>query len=272
MAWRVLLLGAALSTALATEQSSTHFELDLIFPRNETYLASDAFPIAFALQNATAADSLGDFIINWGITGLEDGHVNRGRTMDSGAVAKRGVIDRGNYTAVVTYTDAAEWVEFKRPGDVFSLKWYLSWPDRGDECEGEPSWDGRSQITGEILFSVETEEEHERSGSKAVEPDVAGGEKCPVMGSAVEIRPNSANSTCPQVLTGMEATPCMVVVDDEFAESIESEVAKLAAPAEEPSPYIPKGEDQEDAAGFGSSPVRTAIAAACAITYMALAS
>lgn len=268
-------MGVALALAgLSTAQTNPHFEVDIIFPRNETYTVSDSFPIAFALQNITAANSVGDFIINWGILALEDGYINRGRLTDSGALGEKGSLDKGNYTVLVTYTDVSEWIEYKKPGDVFVLRWNLSWPHRGDQCEGEPWWDGRSKVIGEIHFSIETDGEREWGKSKAVEPDVARAGECPVLASVVEIRPNAANSSCPEIVTGMEGTPCDVVVDNELAGSIESEVARLAAPAEMPDAYIPKGkdEDEEDAAGFLGPPMGTALAAACAVGYMALAS
>jgi hypothetical protein len=36
-----------------------HLEVDIVFPRNETYKAADAFPIVFAVQNLTVLTSLG---------------------------------------------------------------------------------------------------------------------------------------------------------------------------------------------------------------------
>ncbi|KAL6235795.1 hypothetical protein BDW75DRAFT_239887 [Aspergillus navahoensis] len=43
-------------------------EVDLLFPRNETYNNMTGFPIVFALQNADAASTFG-----WDLTGNSHG-------------------------------------------------------------------------------------------------------------------------------------------------------------------------------------------------------
>jgi hypothetical protein len=58
-----------------------HREVDIVFPRNETYKAADAFPIVFAVQNLTALTSLGKYRLAWGITSFTDGEGGRGHRL-----------------------------------------------------------------------------------------------------------------------------------------------------------------------------------------------
>lgn len=268
---RLLRLGAgAILAASATAQvTNPNFEVDIIYPRNETYALSDALPIALAIQNSTAADSLGDWIINWGILILKDGRTNRGGIRDSGAVTRKSTVDMGDYALLVHYTDATRWMDKREPGAVYELQWNLDWPDLSHEC----GWYG-SPVHGRIQFSLEAPGDEERSGL-GIEPDVANAGKCPVLSTVVEIRPNPANETCPDILNnqenGIEGTPCEVVVDDELAEKITSEVERWIGPTEAPWEDSFDDEEENDA-GFVRPHVGVALAAACALGYIAFAS
>ena len=268
----LLRLGAALLIAASAiaQETNSHFEVDIIFPRNETYTTSEAFPFALAIQNITAVLSLGAWVINWAIMPLEDGSINRGASRDSGVMIRNDTVDMGDYALLVDYTDVTQWIDRKKTGDVYALKWNLDWPDLSHEC----GW-VRSPVGGEIQFSVEAPREQERSGL-GIEPDVASAGECPVLSTVVEIRPSPANETCPDILsdekTVIEGTPCDVVVDDELAESITSEVERLIGPTEVPNEGSTDDEDDEDGAGSLKPPAGAALAAACALGYFAFTS
>lgn len=268
---RLLRLGGAvlLLATSATAQTNANFEVDIVFPRNETYTPSDAFPLALAIQNMTAVRTLGDWIINWGIMVLREGRINKGGVRDSGIMIPDDTVDMGGYALLMDYTDMTEWIKIQKPGDAYELQWNLDWPEVSDKC----GWYG-SPVGGRIQFSIEVPGEEERSG-EGIEPDVAGSGKCPVLSTVAEIRPNPANETCPDILNdeenGIEGTPCKVVVDDEVAEKVTSEVERQVGPTEVPWEDYPEEGDEEDAAGSLNPAAGATFAAACALGYIAFA-
>ncbi|MBE3041554.1 hypothetical protein IMZ48_03035, partial [Candidatus Bathyarchaeota archaeon] len=265
--------GLLLAT-LAAAQERPHFEVDMIFPRNESYTLTHAFPIAYAIQNITPPRTLGEIFIHWEIIGLEYSWDTRGggSIMDSGILKEESRTQLSeNYTVFVDYTDVYDWIKHKEKDMLFSLQWDL-WreSDREEECRV-------SYGSGELQFSIMRDGEQERLGL-GVEPDVAKAGECPVFGTVVEIWPNVTDSRCPDITItnegspgGIEGKPCEVVVDDELAGSIKTEVARLYA-EDNPPPVEYPGLDEEDAAGYVRPPVGTACAAVCALGYIAFAS
>ena len=98
--------------------------------------------------------------------------------------------------------------------------------------------------------------------------------ECPALVAVVEVRPNPANASCPIILdedTGRDPDPCRVVVDSGVANDIRMRAEKLAeesAPTETDVAYKPK--ESEDAAS-GVGPPGVALAAACALGWLAAA-
>ncbi|BCS02747.1 uncharacterized protein AKAW2_61011S [Aspergillus luchuensis] len=67
LAWAVLVLNSIIAMGDGTPDISPGiFEVDLIFPRNETYTPQALMPIVFALQNPSLASTLGATIY-WGL-------------------------------------------------------------------------------------------------------------------------------------------------------------------------------------------------------------
>jgi hypothetical protein len=66
----ILLLPLARSSNPATPKYPTTVELDLVFPRNETYAPVGLMPITFALQNPQAAVPL-HLLIEWKMGRME---------------------------------------------------------------------------------------------------------------------------------------------------------------------------------------------------------
>ncbi|KAK4034731.1 hypothetical protein C8A01DRAFT_18499 [Parachaetomium inaequale] len=64
----LLAVSCALSAAAAADVTlPAMVEVDIIFPRNETYAPTPVFPLVFAIQNLAAASSIGPLDISWAI-------------------------------------------------------------------------------------------------------------------------------------------------------------------------------------------------------------
>jgi hypothetical protein len=65
LAWAVLMAGlmTAGDATATTTLTPGIFEVDLLFPRNETYTPQALMPVVFAMQNPTLASPLGAFIL-----------------------------------------------------------------------------------------------------------------------------------------------------------------------------------------------------------------
>lgn len=269
---RFLQLGAAvLLAALSTgshgaaAQEPPLLEVDVIFPRNETYKPSDTFPIALAIQNMTAVRSLGNFSFAWDVMPYSEGRIPSGLYYDDGQFALPGPGDDNDTFIFVANSNVSAWIDRKHDlGDRFALQWHLVWLDLEERC-------GHRHVFGHILFGVEAPWESKPGVgdgpdvANGVAPDVMDVPECPMLGSVVEIRPNATEPSCPSVVdedTGREGTPCAVKVDKAVKSSIASQAASLATPPPTPTPTPTP---TKNAARGVSPPVQTALAAACVL-------
>lgn len=296
MSARLLRLAAAALLAVcpspaAAAESDPHFELDIVFPRNETYFPADDFPIAIAIQNHTALRTLGDdYRIFWSIFAYTHGTSARGPYDRGDLLPLADIIPPGEHVVeedgnhiFVGYTNASDWIQEKRPGDLYALHYYVDWDGYQERCgNGEDSG-----VTGHLMFSVEAQWETldrewwllEESDPEVRKPLVVDAPECPEFGSVVEITADPGNSSCPRVVsedTGREPDPCAVVVDyysawniDFWARVSARMDADLAAETAEPE-ETEEVEDEEDAAGGVALP-RGVIATACALGWLAIA-
>lgn len=264
----------------AAAQEVPHFELDVIFPRNETYLPAETFPIAVAIQNLTALRTLGDFEVAWDIMPYANGLVPGGITYDMGVFEM--LEDGGDGTSIfVGNSNVTGWIDEKRQrGEQYGLNWHVVWRRLKERCGIE-----NTNVFGHIIFDVQTEWERRETREKVelgLTPDVKEAPECPVFGTVVEIRPPVGNSSCETVVdgdTGREGEPCAVRVDRELASSIESWAASIATSTPSPTSLdSDEGEgegegedDEEDAAPGAIAPARISVAIACVVGYLAFA-
>lgn len=288
MSARLLRLAAAALLAIspaAAAKSDPHFELDVVFPRNETYTPANVFPIAFAIQNMTALRALGDdYEFIWAIMPYSDGVTPGGITYDMGTfpLADEDDISEDDSHVFVAYTNATEWVGEKRPRDQYALQFYIQWPGYERRCGNANA----GSVSGHLMFSVEApyETEHrerwpEEDDPKVYKPEVKGVPECPEFGVAIGISADARNSTCPGVVhdyTGREKDPCAVVVDAGAARDIDRLAHSLAAEdaAEDAADvWPPSAGDTEDAEnGVADVGIPGGVmAAACALGLLVIA-
>lgn len=118
---RISQLAAALLASGVAAQEVPHFEIDVIFPRNETYLPADTFPIAIAIQNLTAVRTLGEFEVAWDIMPFVNGLTPGDVTYDMADFEM--LEDGGDGTSIfVANSNVTGWIEKKKQrGEKYGL-------------------------------------------------------------------------------------------------------------------------------------------------------
>ena len=268
-AWVFMVL--VLATAA---QETKHLEIDVIFPRNETYKAVADFPVALAIQNATALGALGNYTLSWIIMPYTDGVIASGLSYGGGkwvvpAEAKEPVIFVGT-------SNVTAWIKRKKRGDRYMLGWSVVWDGVVERCGFENTF-----ISGGLMFGVEGAFESDpfaygwEDAGKGKTPDILQVPECPALGAVADITPSATTSpaSCPTVVgdTGRKGNPCAVKVDKAMASSISSQVSVLAKPTPTPTPTW-VATTWSTAAAEAACPVQTALAAACFLGTFILAS
>ncbi|RSL53407.1 hypothetical protein CEP54_010393 [Fusarium duplospermum] len=218
------------STTWNSDSATAPFEIDVIFPRNETYKPAGVFPISVAVQNFTALRAVGNFSFLWHIMPYSHGWVPGGITWDEGEFEAKDSPDDNDTIVFVANTNVTEWIHQKDRGDRFRLQWHLEWDFRDEyDCR-------KSYVFGGIMFSIETEWEAKISpDGKGIgkKPNVLDVPECPVLGSVVLLQNNT--DICSSVLdmgnNTAEGTPCAVTVDKALASRISSQAASSATSA-----------------------------------------
>jgi hypothetical protein len=207
----------------------TNIEIDIIFPRNDTYARADSFPIVFAIQGNAAAYRMGGYLFTWIIrpysplmgtnaefwidygqyfaldeTSVEDPVLLVNRTLSLGAAAS--ATDR-----------------------QYELQWAFSFVPR---CEllpnGTISENGTLPMLKEnLVFTID---------SKAKAPDVMAVTECPTLGTLIGVKSNVTavefdEPHCPVLGDiGVKADPCKVKLDEGLKRSIVSQLARFPTP------------------------------------------
>lgn len=272
---RAGLLRAAAAVLLATrgaaQGTDPYFELDVVFPRNKTYLPSEVFPISLAIQNLTALRIVGEYSILWYIMPYSNGVTPGGVAYDEGELEL--LEDGGDGTSIfVANSNVTAWIGKKRRGDRYALYWKVKWPEAEEKCEIDST-----KVLGHIMFAVEAtwDERWQTQDVDGVKPDVKEEPECPARGSVVGIRPRAGNPDCPIVMdgnTGRQGEPCNAKIDRDLASRIEEKAeSMLASAAASTTTPSWRADDDEDAAPGVVPPVRATVMAAGLVGYLALA-
>jgi len=269
-----LTLALALSLAFkASAQSAItpHYEVDIIFPRNETYLPSSTFPIAIAVQNLSVAAAIGNLTIEWGIEPWDGGNIPGMINYGAGdfGIPPDAASKPAPYTILVDHDNVTEWVQKKSRGERYLFYWALTSYEFQRKCNGS---DTLYRTTGSVMFSVEGDWEAGAKpnsgwvdGGKGKPADIMQVPECPDFSRSVEIRPNGTVSACPRMVDLGTKNPCAVKVDKAAASSIVSRVSVLAAP----TPTSTRVTSTPNAAAT-RYPLQTALAAACLLCGLVL--
>jgi hypothetical protein len=287
---------AALAAAAEVVTTPRQFEVDIVFPHNETYKPADTMPIVFAIQNASVATSIGSFSVFWTIWQLQGGQYN---------ATSSSSVDFGNFEVfsnetsadkplfLVDFTNVTDWVRFGRPippattytpavDDRYLLQWSIVWTSLFPTCtKFESSVSARLPTDGALTFNIQTVWGQEGTGWQGEIHDVVQEAipECPEFGGLVQIGPppNATKPACPgfEILESRHGNPCAVKVDQPAASSISSRVSSSVSSSM--SKYHPTAtttaavETSTSKAGVGPArAVQTALAAVCVLCGLAL--
>jgi hypothetical protein len=271
----------ALAVSAQQQQMPTEvqtFEIDNVFPRNETYKTADVFPIVFALQNMTAMASIGPFQLTWSIMPFGEGRRPSGLVPDddefmlagSSLLPPNNTAPSDGTTYLVDYTNATEWISYAKDDDYrFMLQWSLHWPGLDEDlCDRDLS-SARASLPdqGSVMFNVQRTW-GENGRWKGPIHDALVTTECPQLGSVVEIAPNATTPECPAVQKRLEreGNPCGAQPDEAAVSSIMSQVSSMAAPTSTTA-----APSSTSSGGVGPArTVQTALAAACLLCGLAL--
>jgi len=209
------------SPAQAPRQSPV-FEVDFVYPRNETYSFTDTFPIVLVFQNPLAAAPLGRFYFYWSIMPYGDGDRGSGVSVQ-GHGDWQGWFTAANFTSepyyLIDVTNSTGWHKgLKNTGPVHRLQWGLQW-DRPLELCGHDA-----DLHGKLFFTMDRE--------TGTAPDISKAPSCPAEGLAVEILHNITDADSCRGALDMAApgNPCAINLDAARISSISSVVSSLATP------------------------------------------
>ncbi|VUC36268.1 unnamed protein product [Clonostachys rosea] len=230
----------ASTTPTSTGLPDNTFEIDIIYPRNETYNATDTFPVVVALQKPHVASRLGKirfgaYIIpysNWDTRGgIDVGNTERWlRTYDAANFT-------GDPFFAVEVTDVTSWnKELGYSGrGLHALIWSILWLDQNDTACGQGNY-----IDGRIFFTIDDE---------GVNPNIMDADECPFEGSVVQV--NGNETSCPG-FTELErgtGNPCAIKIDSAKASSFSSQISSKASPAPAATTTDRTKDDKDNAAG-----------------------
>ncbi|KAK3301072.1 uncharacterized protein B0H64DRAFT_471050 [Chaetomium fimeti] len=249
-------LWATAALLLAASECTEVLEIDIVHPRNATYIAAEVFPIAFRMQNfiwLSDAD-LDGLSIFWGIMPYgNDGHTPGGIHYDSGTIRAA-----NDSSILVATTNVTEWIGRSQRNDRYMLQWSLS----HDSCGKK-----RRLTRGNLMFDIATEQEAitYEPGELHMVMDVPA---CPEFAVAIEYGIDATESQClfGKVVENTEGNPCLRELNRNVYSSILSHASSLAAPTSTTS-----ATSTSSSAGVGPArTVQTALAAACLLGGLAL--
>lgn len=281
---------AALATAAEVITTPRQFELDIVFPHNETYKPADTMPIVLAIQNPSVATSIGSFRVFWTISQVQ-GWRSIGSSVDFGDFQVFSNQTSGDSTLfLVDFTNVTDWIRYGvatppateyTPGthDRYLLQWSIVWTSLFGNCTKRESLVAANLPSeGALAFNIQTVwgEGGWQGEIHDVEEPIP---ECPEFGGHIQIgpAPNATKPACPgfEILETMEGSPCAVKVDRPAASSILSLVSSSVSSSmskHHPTPTAAAPvESSTSSAGVGPPrTVQTALAAACVLCGLAL--
>ncbi|KXX80358.1 hypothetical protein MMYC01_203269 [Madurella mycetomatis] len=210
-------------------------ELDLVFPRNDTYAPAPVFPVVFAVQNLAAAAPSTSLFIDWSVAKPGDPWLASG-TVRLDLAAWANATENPYYVALWT-----EKLSQAESVGTYNLLWMLRFTnctiDLGYNRMTEPA---ASDVRNTTIFTI-------REGAQR--PDfVDGPDNCPVQGLTIEITgtrdtsgfdftglTNGHRSICGVVShSPPPANPCVAKVNAAAASSISAELTASACAGSRP--------------------------------------
>jgi hypothetical protein len=221
-----LLLAAscALSaTAAADVTFPAKVELDVIFPRNETYAPTPVFPVVFAIQNLAAASSIGPLNVYWAILKLGSDQVV--------PFAGTQTLNNTNSTDPHYINHWTAELDGAESAGTYLLWWQVTyWACMGEEDSPGGMYGSRQD---NFTFTIDP---------GAQQPNLSANlDACPVQNATIVVTDTWAANSPNRDVCGVvsrahiDAAPCAVKLDSAAASSIAAEVTASACAASPPA-------------------------------------
>lgn len=185
------LIAASTTVAQSTQGATTHiFEVDNVFPLNDTYLASDIFPIAFGVQNVSAFRALnGNVSIAWNIFPASWPQDSSYPTFDRGEIYLNLSSSNDDSRVYVGNSNTSLWTSEweEKWGNAFNLYWFLLWRRPLAMCDKffNGYEIGRRQNISFTIDGFGTQRKAQENGKK---PDLTTLDyECPALGFSYEV-------------------------------------------------------------------------------------
>jgi hypothetical protein len=237
----------AVSCALSTT-AAVHFpalvEVDLVFPRNETYVPTPVFPVVFAIQNLAAASSIGPLELTWAIWRLD--------TDDIQQVWGNQTVDQTNstepyYKYINLWTAGLDGAESAR-------RYQLWWQVEYSACFGKKENPGSVSGSRQDNFTFTLD-----PNAQQVQPILSADlDACPASNATIMVKETWPVNNRPDhdicgVVRNVDvdafANPCAVKLDHAAASSIAAEVTASACAASPPALTSGCPTETKDSAG-----------------------
>lgn len=223
----LLLLSTLLVSSRAVDLPAlpANIEIDLLFPRNDTYGTVDNLPIVFALQNAVLAWDFG-FQLTWELKNVTPG-ASSTFSVDfesflQGNIPKKPAPADPFFLVNSTEKLSPSYYSSSGYGTYRTGIYQLSWGFRlSENCTRDGQFInhtiGASLGGGKVVFTI-------ASGSKPV--DLTDGGPCPVAGTVIGIQSNLTG--CAHIdNTGVQANPCNINIDSALASSLSAQLPAI---------------------------------------------
>ncbi len=247
-------------------------EVDIVYPRNETYLSNSTIPIAVAVKNISKFDELGGYRFQWYIRSYEIHPEATVRVIDSGAFFPEELITFGNYTDLsddrrlfIHTTDVNDWAGYQRTDEAKFVFFYsVDWQNMQDK----PSClNTEKLLSGSFVFSIEIPDTKNDNTGKGKKGDARNATGCPTHRQSFSV---TATATVQKATTLWCAhgkskdvsDGCAVTIDKPMANMINSQATIIAQSKSDVSSSREAYLRTADAA-IAAMPIETALAMAC---------
>ncbi|KAK6540920.1 hypothetical protein TWF694_008304 [Orbilia ellipsospora] len=206
--------------AVALPALPANIEVDVIFPRNDTYSPADNFPIVLAVQNAALAYDFG-FQVLWEVRNLSKSGpstnlVDFESILHSNALEPKVPAPSSTFFILNSTTEFEDFLG--EAYGIYQLNWFFA---LDENCTRDGIFIdheiGNALAGGGLIFTIADD-------GKAV--DFTDGGPCPPTGGAVGIQSNI--SGCAHIdNTGVVAKPCNIVLNEQLASSFSANLPPI---------------------------------------------
>ncbi|OAA75957.1 hypothetical protein LEL_05641 [Akanthomyces lecanii RCEF 1005] len=251
----VALLSLASATPFQSRTSrngSDETAIEILYPRNETYKLASPLPIVLGVANLPPTAVLGNYTLQWALTGFSAEDIPGGLIYGQGMFWPRNeTAPSGNQPLIFAdFVDLNE--QFKHQQYDFrgrlELSVYLSYNDsqaENDVCRARDNGNSLGPFTdvATVGFRLDEGDGGKFQNTDAVNIDLRQATGCPAVGAGVAVTTTTPSvtlasgtppgSTCLQPLvtsTPTQRSECPFTVDASMASSISSSVSVLMIP------------------------------------------